>query len=184
MTQTTTPVSPVSIFPPSELPERSQEMPAHVTDEEWEDVEFLGVGSFGHVRLLRNIETEELLAVKEVKCKSTSSEELYEAIIHSQISHENVIKLFFWKKHNDTLFMYMEYASGGSLGDLKSPLAEEDALLYFEQLRKGVDFLHSRGVIHRDLKPHNILLTEDRVIKIADLGLCSLYIWKDAEIYL
>ncbi|XP_076037327.1 uncharacterized protein LOC143022833 [Oratosquilla oratoria] len=44
--------------------------------------------------------------------------------------------------------------------------------------------MHSRGVIHRDLKPDNILLTEDRVVKIADLGLCSVYIWKGVEIYL
>ncbi|XP_076047381.1 uncharacterized protein LOC143028914 [Oratosquilla oratoria] len=80
--------------------------------------------------------------------------------------------------------MYLEYANGGSLGDLKGPLAEEDALCYFEQIRKGVDFMHSRGVIHRDLKPDNILLTEARVVKIADLGLCSVYSWKGVEIYL
>ncbi|XP_076047401.1 serine/threonine-protein kinase par-1-like [Oratosquilla oratoria] len=150
----------------------------------WEDVKYLGVGAFGYVKLLKNVETEELMALKEVRCKSTSSKELYEAIIHSQLNHENIIQLFFWRKHYETLFMYLEYASGGSLGDLKRPLAEEDALCYFEQIRKGVDFMHSRGVIHRDLKPDNILLTEDRVVKIADLGLCSVYIWKGVEIYL
>ncbi|XP_076054428.1 uncharacterized protein LOC143033111 [Oratosquilla oratoria] len=80
--------------------------------------------------------------------------------------------------------MYLEYASGGSLGYLDGPLAEEDALHYFEQISKGVDFLHSRGVIHRDLKPNNILLTEERIVKIADLGLCTLYVWKGVEIHL
>ncbi|XP_076042163.1 serine/threonine-protein kinase Chk1-like [Oratosquilla oratoria] len=184
-TPTTIPVSPVLIFPPRELVERNKEQAkAHRSNNKWEDVKYLGVGSFGYVKLLKNVETEKFLAVKEVKCKTDSSEELFEAIIHSQLDHENVIKLFFWKKHYETLFMYLEYASGGSLGDLEGPLAEEDALHYFEQLMKGVEFLHSRGVIHRDLKPDNIFLTEERIVKIADLGLCSLYIWKGVEIYL
>ncbi|XP_076047402.1 serine/threonine-protein kinase Chk1-like [Oratosquilla oratoria] len=182
------PVSPVSVFPPHELHVinelNNKETEAHIRNKNWEDVKYLGVGAFGYVKLLKNVETEELMALKEVKCKSTSSKELYEAIIHSQLNHENIIQLIFWRKHYETLFMYLEYASGSSLGDLKSPLAEEDALCYFEQIRKGVDFMHSRGVIHRDLKPDNILLTEDRVVKIADLGLCSVYIWKGVEIYL
>ncbi|XP_076042161.1 serine/threonine-protein kinase Chk1-like [Oratosquilla oratoria] len=185
MTPTTIPKSPATIFPPREHIERNKEKArAHRRNKNWEDVRYLGVGAFGHVKLLKNAETGELLAVKELKCKSTSSEEVYEAIIHGQLKHENVIQLFFWRKHYEKLFMYLEYASGGSLGDLKGPLAEEDALRYFEQIRKGVDYLHSRGVIHRDLKPDNVLLTEEGIIKIADLGLCSLYIWKGAEIYL
>ncbi|XP_076047412.1 serine/threonine-protein kinase Chk1-like [Oratosquilla oratoria] len=185
-TPTRTTVSPVTIFPTRELLERNREKAqAHTNSEkEWEDVKFLGVGVFGYVRLLRNVKTEEFLAFKEVKCKPTTfpSEELIESIIHSQLDHENVIRLFFWRKVGQTLFMYLEYANGGSLGDLKEALAEHDALRYFEQLREGVDFLHSRGVVHRDIKPDNLLLTEDEVLKIADLGLCSIFVWRGVEV--
>ncbi|XP_076029823.1 serine/threonine-protein kinase Chk1-like [Oratosquilla oratoria] len=140
--------------------------------------------SFGYVRLLKNVKTEEFLAAKEVKWKSTtsSSKELIESIIHSQLDNKNVIRLFFWRKFGQTLFMYLEYASGGSFGDLKGALAEEDALRYFKQLREGVDFLYSRGVVHRDIKPDNLLLTEDEVLKIADLGLCSIFVWRGVEV--
>ncbi|XP_076047411.1 serine/threonine-protein kinase Chk1-like [Oratosquilla oratoria] len=181
-----TPVCPVMIFPSHELLERNKEKTkAHISSKkEWEDVKFLGVGAFGYVRLLKNVKTEEFLALKEVKCKSTSSspEELIESIIHSQLEHKNVIRLFFWRKFGPTLFMYFEYANGGSLGDLKGALAEEDALQYFEQLREGVDFLHSKGVVHRDIKPDNLLLTEDGVLKITDLGLSSIFVWRGVEV--
>ncbi|XP_076047420.1 serine/threonine-protein kinase Chk1-like [Oratosquilla oratoria] len=183
-TPTRTTINPVTLFPSSELLDRNKEKAqAHIScKNEWEDVKFLGVGAYGYVRLLRNVKTEEFLAVKEVKCKSSSSKELIESIIHSQLDHRNVIRLFFWRKFGQTLFMYLEYASGGSLGDLKGALAEDDALRYFEQLREGVDFLHSRGAVHRDIKPDNLLLTEDGVLKITDLGLCSIFVWRGVQV--
>ncbi|XP_076039293.1 serine/threonine-protein kinase Chk1-like [Oratosquilla oratoria] len=71
----------------------------------------------------------------------------------------------------------MEYCPGGDVRTaIDKNLRTEDPLGYFHQLMVGVEHLHERGVAHRDLKPTNLLRTEDRVIKIADFGLAEVFV--------
>ncbi|XP_076047403.1 serine/threonine-protein kinase Chk1-like [Oratosquilla oratoria] len=107
-----------------------------------------------------------------------------EATIHSQLSHGNILRLFHWEQTGQKLRMYLEFASGGSFTDHILTLTIQETLKYFEQLMQGVHYLHSRGVIHRDLKPGNLLLTEKKVLKISDFGLSCVFIDNGQEVCL
>ena len=74
-------------------------------------------------------------------------------------------------------YLVLEYMPGGDLWSLckKSPVAIDDALSYFQQIAEALAYAHSQHVIHRDIKPNNLLLSEDhRVMKIADFGVAKM----------
>ncbi|XP_076059541.1 serine/threonine-protein kinase chk-1-like [Oratosquilla oratoria] len=87
---------------------------------------------------------------------------------------------------DSSMHIYLEYASEGDLGDHIGPngMGEFTALFFFVQLLEGIEFLHSQGIAHRDLKPDNLLVSEDRVLKIADFGLSASFIIDDEEVLL
>ncbi|KAL6752713.1 kinase-like domain-containing protein [Haematococcus lacustris] len=96
--------------------------------------------------------------------------------IHIQLDHVNIIKLFVAFEDEKNVYMVQEFASGGDLfedlkrhgGSIKEKYVVRDIILPF---LNALEYLHGMGVIHRDIKPENILLTADKVIKIADFGL-------------
>ncbi|XP_076069205.1 serine/threonine-protein kinase Chk1-like [Oratosquilla oratoria] len=154
---------------------------------DWEKVRVLGKGDFGTVTLIRHIKTKKLIARKVVidafnnEVKFTAEE-----VIHSQMRQNNVSRLFAWQCKGNKRFLYMEYCSRGTLGSLIKlyDLPEKKAFHYFGQLAKGVEYLHGRGVAHRDLTPGNILLTEDKVLKISDFGSSDVFLIDGKEILL
>jgi serine/threonine protein kinase len=101
-----------------------------------------------------------------------------EAYALDKVRHPNVINRLGHGTARDlrgTIFHYLvlEYLPGGNLSELcrNAPLAFEQTLFYFEQVCAGLRHAHENGVIHRDIKPQNLLLTENRdVVKIADFG--------------
>jgi serine/threonine protein kinase len=105
-----------------------------------------------------------------------------EAIALDKVRHPNIIRRLGHGTAADmegTAFHYLvlEYMPGGDLLSLcrHHPLALDDALRYFQQVCEALAFAHSRGVIHRDLKPQNLLLSADKkVIKIADFGVAKM----------
>lgn len=73
------------------------------------------------------------------------------------------------------LFLYLEYVPGGSLGDLIrnfGPLSEKLIKIYIRQILKGLQYLHSKGIVHRDIKAANVLLDTCGTVKLSDFG-CS-----------
>ncbi|XP_076047406.1 serine/threonine-protein kinase Chk1-like [Oratosquilla oratoria] len=179
-----TPTDPVTASPGPELLERNQrKTEAHGSKKQWKKVKVLGKGAYGQVKLLKNKETNDLLAVKKVECRRNGLHTI-EPNIHSQLSHDNILRLFHWQETGQRLRMYLEFVSGGSLIDHILTLTTVETLNYFEQLMQGVNYLHSRGVVHRDLKPGNLLLTEDKVLKISDFGLSCVYIQNGREVCL
>ncbi|XP_076030085.1 serine/threonine-protein kinase Chk1-like [Oratosquilla oratoria] len=106
-----------------------------------------------------------------------------EAVIHVQLKHENIVKVVCWTETDSKVFLFMEFCSGGSLlKAIVEKVPQEDVGQYFSQLMSAIDYLHCRGVVHRDLKPGNLLLTEKKVLKVADLGLASVFIVKGKEV--
>lgn len=105
-----------------------------------------------------------------------------EAVALDKVRHPNIIRRLGHGTAADlegTAFHYLvlEYMPGGDLLGLCSrrPLALDEALLYFQQISEALAFAHSRQVIHRDLKPQNLLLSADKkVIKIADFGVAKM----------
>ena len=142
----------------------------------------LGCGAFGKV--FRAItETGEVFAIKIynkrlmrsrwVGKRKTALSLVYSEIqIMELVNHENLIKLYevIDKPDYHKIFLVIEYAAGNSLID-KIPISEEGARNYFSQLIVGMEYLHDTlKVVHRDIKPQNLLISQDNQLKICDFG--------------
>ncbi|XP_076045805.1 serine/threonine-protein kinase Chk1-like [Oratosquilla oratoria] len=160
---------------PCDLQKNEELVLGHEGNDNWKEVKVLGQGSFGRVTLIENKGTKERMVFKKVEIEDGASTTM-EEVIHIQLSHANIVQLFFWKKEGRNLLMYMEYCRRGSLVSKVLEMTEEEAENYFDQLVAGVGYLHFRGVVHRDIKPANLLIAERETLKIADMGLSCVYI--------
>ncbi|XP_076053524.1 serine/threonine-protein kinase chk-1-like [Oratosquilla oratoria] len=151
----------------------------------WIEVRELGAGSFGVVTLVKDRISGRLLARKAVHLDT--EEDVQEVLIHQGLKHRNIIELT-WAEvvEEGKLHLYIEYAAGGVLADYIGPtgMGELTSSFFFVQLVEGVEYLHTQGIAHRDLKPENLLITEYRVLKIADFGLSARFISGGEEIFL
>ncbi len=90
------------------------------------------------------------------------------------IDHPNIVKALDFGREGDTRFLVMEYVEGESLGqklERDGRLPEAEAIEIILQIARGLQFAHKQGMVHRDVKPDNILITEDGHAKLTDLGL-------------
>ncbi|KAK5981074.1 Non-specific serine/threonine protein kinase [Trichostrongylus colubriformis] len=96
-----------------------------------------------------------------------------EVKIMKQLDHPNIVKLYQVMENEQTLYLVLEYASGGEVFDYlvaHGRMKEKEARVKFRQIVSAVQYLHSKNIIHRDLKAENLLLDADMNIKIADFG--------------
>ena len=145
--------------------------------------ERLGKGTFGVVYKVKDVASSTDYALKDVLCLNTSAlrNAIREAITLNQISHENVIAVMGACQFRDRdgfehMLLLTEYCSGGSLNDrLARPSSEEMNMKWISQTAAALAHLHSRRVVHRDLKADNVLLTATEDVKLADFGLAREY---------
>ena len=157
----------------------------------------LGAGAFGEVYLGIHEKTGAWVAIKKVRLAVQSShaekhfhlqlkgckvedvvDEQIDGIVQEirlmrELVHPNIVKYFHAERHGQEVWVYMEYMSGGSLGSLLKKLerlSESMLRVYMRQVIEGVTFLHQRSVVHRDIKPDNILLNADGTAKLSDFG--------------
>ncbi len=100
-----------------------------------------------------------------------------EASAVAAISHTNVVEIYDVGEENNKYYIVMEYVSGKTLKDLitiRSGLEMEEAVDIISQVVSGLAAAHSQGVIHRDIKPQNILVTDSGIVKISDFGIASI----------
>ncbi|KAF9270577.1 hypothetical protein L218DRAFT_889126 [Marasmius fiardii PR-910] len=145
----------------------------------WQQGRFIGAGAFGSVYLAVNLDSGSLMAVKEIKFQELSGlPNLYSQIkdelsVMEMLHHPNVVEYYGIEVHRDKVYIFEEYCQGGSLAALLEHGRIEDERIiqvYTMQMLEGLAYLHSRGVIHRDVKPDNILLDHLGVIKFVDFG--------------
>lgn len=148
--------------------------------------EVIGKGAYGTVRVAhkfdRNTKCETLYAVKEFKHKPGEDESKFnkrltsEFCISSSLHDINIIHtLDLMKDTKGEYCQVMEYCDGGDLYSLilardGGGLFEAEADCFFKQLMRGLVYMHSTGVAHCDLKPENLLLTNNGILKISDFG--------------
>lgn len=155
--------------------------------QDWDLVQTLGEGAYGEVRLLVNRQTEEAVAVKVIdtsQAKECAENVKKEVCIHKMLNHPNIVRFFGHRKEGPTVYLFLEYCSGGELFDRIEPdvgMAEKDAHKFFQQLIAAVEYLHSVGITHRDIKPENILLDDKDNLKLTDFGLATMFRFKGRE---
>ncbi len=96
-----------------------------------------------------------------------------------EINHPGIVKSYALKMYKDTFFYIMEYVDGYTFSALltrKQHLGEEDCLLICESIAVALDYAwNNHGVVHCDIKPENIMINSDGVVKLTDLGLCQTF---------
>nr|XP_057942264.1 serine/threonine-protein kinase Chk1 isoform X1 [Doryrhamphus excisus] len=155
--------------------------------QDWDLVQTLGEGAYGEVRLLVNRQTEEAVAVKVIdtsQAKECAENVKKEVCVHKMLNHQNIVRFFGHRKEGPTVYLFLEYCTGGELFDRIEPdvgMAAKDAHIFFQQLIAAVEYLHSMGITHRDIKPENILLDDKDNLKLTDFGLATMFRFKGRE---
>jgi len=138
----------------------------------------LGRGAFGKVNLGMHKLTRKLIAIKSINKEYLSEEKQRSKIMHEvnillQLRHESVVKLYETFETGRHIMLVMELGAGGDLLNFvrkRKKLDEETARVLFKQVIEGLGYIHSKGVLHRDIKLDNILLDGKGNVKIADFG--------------
>jgi serine/threonine protein kinase len=130
----------------------------------------LGSGGTSVVYHARDRETGREVAVKVLVKERLEDRFSREAERLSQLSHPNLVGFLEVGKHAGHDFLVMEYLPGGDLGSHLRGKGSEEILGVFVAICAGLGYLHSRGIIHRDVKPANILIDAKGQPKLADLG--------------
>uniref|UniRef100_A0A6Q2XRE7 Serine/threonine-protein kinase CHK1 n=1 Tax=Esox lucius TaxID=8010 RepID=A0A6Q2XRE7_ESOLU len=158
--------------------------------QDWDLIQTLGEGAYGEVRLLVNRQTGEAVAVKVIdtsQAKECSENVKKEICINKVLSHSNIVRFFGHRKEGPTVYLFLEYCSGGELFDRIEPdvgMPETEAHRFFQQLLSAVEYLHSVGITHRDIKPENILLDDKDDLKLSDFGLATMFRHRGRERHL
>ncbi|CDF32379.1 Serine/threonine protein kinase [Chondrus crispus] len=143
----------------------------------------LGTGSTGKVKLAKNLETDEIVAIKIVRKDFLENKPSLKKKMRREISvlkvlkHPNLMSLIDVFEIETHLFLVMEFVDGLELFEYlvrRGALPLTEALTFFQQIICGLEYCHNRLICHRDLKPENLLLDRHYNIKIADFGMTSL----------
>jgi serine/threonine protein kinase len=134
----------------------------------------LGSGGFGTVYLAQDTWIDKKVAIKVPHRQGLDFGELLrEPRLLASVSHPNIVAITTAEKQDNVFFIVMEYVSGETLENiiaLNGPLEIARALDFTCQICNAVDHAHRQGVIHRDLRPANVLVTDHDMAKVADFG--------------
>ncbi|XP_046859999.1 serine/threonine-protein kinase PDIK1L-like [Xenia sp. Carnegie-2017] len=149
---------------------------------DWKKYKFvseLGDGAFGKVFLVNSCEDRKNYALKKIKCETNDDLEhvTEELKAMSRLEHPNIVKIVetVCKQRDDFLadiYIILEYCSKGTLTQrLSKPYNEAKQIKWLKQLSEAVAYIHALSLVHRDLKPDNILFSANDNVKVGDFGL-------------
>lgn len=147
----------------------------------WQRGENIGSGAFGQVFKVMHTGTGEMCAMKvvhvkdapEAKIKKVVESLMQEIELMQDLSHPNIVRYLGSEHKDESLNIYMEYVSGGSIATMLArfgAFSEPVTATYTRQILEGLRYLHEKRIIHRDLKGGNILVTSEGVVKLSDFG--------------
>ena len=151
-------------------------------DNRYEIREVIGVGGMAIVYKAYDRFAERNVAIKILKDEFAEDEEFRrrfknESRAIAMFSHPNIVSIYDVGSGDGPQYIVMEYINGITLQqylDAKKVLPLHDAIAIMEQTLKGIQHAHERGVVHRDLKPQNIMLLEDGTVKVTDFGIARM----------
>ncbi len=144
--------------------------------------EVVGVGGMAYVYKAFDKVCNRVVAVKILKDEFMSDAQFRRRFTNeskaiTMLSHGNIVDVYDVSLEGDALYIVMEYIDGITLKEYmekKGALSSAEALHFIKQILKGLSHAHERGIVHRDVKPHNIILLKDGTIKITDFGIARL----------
>jgi serine/threonine protein kinase len=147
--------------------------------ERYRRVRLLGEGGMATVELAQDTELDRPVAIKRLAENLAADGEykqrfLREARLAARLSHPNIVAVYDAGAENGVPFIVMEYVKGETVSDLlrrRRRLAPAEAVALALQACAGLETAHEAGLVHRDIKPQNLLVTPDGTLKIADFGM-------------
>ena len=154
-----------------------------VIDGRYEIKEILGIGGMAVVFRAYDKRDSRDIAIKILKEEVLSDENAFECFDSesraiSMLSHPNIRKIYDISMTGEYKYLTMEYLDGPTLKSYvksKGNLSHDEALEFITQILDALDHTHARGIVHRDIKPQNIIVVSDNTIKITDFGIAKQY---------
>ncbi|KAI5303723.1 signal transducing kinase of the PAK [Ascosphaera pollenicola] len=143
----------------------------------YQSLDKIGQGASGGVYIAREITTNRCVAIKQMDLAVQPKKDLIinEILVMKESKHRNIVNFIESYVRDGVLWVVMEYMEGGSLTDVVtySMMAESQIASVCRETLLGLQHLHSKGIIHRDIKSDNVLLSMDGNIKLTDFGFCA-----------
>jgi beta-lactam-binding protein with PASTA domain len=139
----------------------------------------IGAGGMADVYLAQDETLNRRVAIKILADRYTQDDGFIErfrreATAAAGLNHPNIVSIYDRGEAEGTYYIAMEYIEGPTLKEeitSRAPLPEAEAIGYAQQALQALEFAHRRGVIHRDIKPHNMMVTPDGLLKVTDFGI-------------
>ena len=152
------------------------------------DFKELGRGAMARVYRAKQRSLDRYVAVKILPSKFAGNVQFIERFFRegqaaAKLNHPNIVQAFDVGQHRDTYYFVMEYVDGRTVHDdivANKRYEEKDAIEVAIQVAEALEHAHERGLIHRDVKPKNIMITKQGVVKLADMGLARAMSDKEA----
>ncbi len=147
-------------------------------------IKLLGQGGMGSIYLAEHTELRKLVAIKIISERLSHSPQFLslfkrEARSAAKLQHPHIARVFDYGEEKGKWFYVMDYVQGTSLGeviDSSAPFPLHRGLEVFKQILQALDHAHKSGIVHRDIKPNNVLIDQEGSVKLVDFGLArSLY---------
>src|SRR5690625_4527656 len=151
----------------------------HIISERYEIIESIGGGGMANVYLATDLILKRDVAVKVLRTEYADDDEFIkrferEAHVATSLNHPNIVNIYDVGEDGNLLYMVMEYIDGLTLKEYiqqNNPISIENAINIMKQLTNAISYAHANGLIHRDVKPQNVLIDESGTIKITDFGI-------------
>ena len=152
-----------------------------IVKERYEILEILGEGGMAFVYKARDMQLERFVAIKTLKPNYVNQETFVdrfkrEAKTAANLNHPNIVQIFDWGIEGEPYFV-MEYIEGKTLTSIiakNRTISLSDVLFIGAQVSSGLHAAHQKGLVHRDIKPGNIMITPNGKVKVTDFGIVSL----------